>query len=338
MNPTIILRKTAYYSILSLTALLASYLIFALQPAGGPDIPAREVLIDKGIGFTEVAHFLERESLIRSARAFRWYGLISGSAHLLKPGYYSLTSSDGAIKILETLVSGPSDVTVKIIEGATLADIDVQLFAASIIPSGAIKKFSVTVLSKDYPFLRNTRSLEGFLFPDTYKFATHSDAEAVVRKILDTFVAKALPQLEVSGGKDFYTNLKIASLIEREVPEVADDRAIVSGIIARRLRINMGLQIDAAILYAKCRGLLLSCASLKLTRSDFDIDSPYNTYRYRGLPPTPIGNPGADAIFAALHPQKTDYLFYLSDPKTGKTIFSKDFDEHMDKRAKYLGI
>lgn len=330
-------KKTAYYSILSLTGLLISYLVFALQPVGGTDIPAREVLIDKGVGFTETANFLEREGLIRSARAFRWYGLLSGSAHLLKPGYYSLTPSEGAVKILETLVSGPQDVTVKIIEGSTLADIDVQLFAAGVTSSGVIKNFPIAGLRRDYQFLKNVRTLEGFLFPDTYKFAPHSDAESAIRKMLDTFSARVAPDFKISDS-NFYKNLIIASLIEREVPEVADDRAIVSGIIARRLRIDMGLQIDATVLYAKCRGLLLSCASLKLVRSDFEINSPYNTYLYRGLPPTPIGNPGLRAIFAASHPQKTDYLFYLSDPKTGKTIFSKDFDEHMDKRAKYLGI
>jgi UPF0755 protein len=323
--------------LLAALSLFLAYFIYALTPVSAEEVLVVEIKINKGDELAPIIDSLERRGIIRSARAFKWYAVLSGGAHLLKPGYYRVTSAEGAVAIFEKFVRGPEDLTVPVIEGATLLDIDSQLGKLGIIPAGSFKNLLPKDFAADYPFLANAKSFEGFLLPDTYRFAIHSDTREVLKKFLDNFRAKALPVL-ASSPKDIYKNLIIASLIEKEVPDQKNDRALVSGIIARRFAIGMGLQIDATVVYAKCGHRLLTCPSLRLRREDFSDPSPYNTYVHRGLPPTPISNPSISAIIAAMNPKKTDYLFYLSDPKTQRTIFSRDFDEHNDNRAKYLGL
>ena len=122
--------------------------------------------------------------------------------------------------------------------------------------------------------------------------------------------------------------ITIASLIEKEVASDSD-RALVSGILWKRMKLNIPLQVDATVLYARPKRIG------KVTLADTKINSPYNTYRYTGLPPAPIANPGLSAIRAALYPKKSPYLYYLSTPD-GKTIFSKTREEHNRAKAKYL--
>jgi UPF0755 protein len=121
--------------------------------------------------------------------------------------------------------------------------------------------------------------------------------------------------------------------LEKEVPDF-EEQKIAAGIFLKRMDVGMALQADATVIYAKCSGKFAGCASL--TRLDFKIDSPYNTYFYAGLPPAPISNPSAKTIEAASKAEKSDYWYYLSDPETQKTIFSKTLEEHNDNRASYL--
>lgn len=296
----------------------------------------REFEVQKGAELGAIARALENVQLIRSAWSFKTYAIISGGAHTIKPGSYILRASDNAIAILEQLSQGPMASAVRIIEGDTVGDIDWRLASVGVTPRGAIIGEIPKNFIKAYPWLAKKKSLEGFLFPDTYYFAPKSDPKKVVRKMLDNFAQKAWPLLSAKGDA-WYDELNIAAMIEKEIPhDRPEDRVIVSGIIAHRLEIGMGLQIDATILYAKCDGAPRNCIDAQLRRADFAIDSPYNTYIHAGLPPTPIGNPGEDAIKAALAPPKTDYLYYLSNPKTNETIFSKTFEEHDTQRAKYL--
>ena len=224
----------------------------------------------------------------------------------------------------------------RILEGDTVGDIDWRLAKADITPSGAIVQEPIKNFVTEYPWLAGKKNLEGFLFPDTYYFTLKSEPRTVVRKMLDNFARKAWPQLSAKGSA-WYNYVTIASLVEKEIPhDKPGDQAVVAGIIAHRLALGMGLQIDATVLYAKCNGAPRNCIDAPLRREDFAIDSLYNTYQHAGLPPTPIGNPGAQAIASALTPTKTEYLYYLSRPKTSETIFSMTFDEHDTARAKYL--
>ena len=153
-----------------------------------------------------------------------------------------------------------------------------------------------------------SRDLEGYLFPDTYEFFVPSSPEVVKAKIEENFnrrVRAVLPQgISEAGLKEVLIK---ASLIEREVPD-SSERKVVAGIMEKRLAANIPLQMDVLP----------------------------ETYRYTGLPPRPIANPGIDAIISAMNPQESPYWYYLSDPATKKTIFSKTLDEHNANIVKYL--
>jgi len=167
--------------------------------------------------------------------------------------------------------------------------------------------------------------LEGYVFPDTYEFFVPSSAKSVLRRVADNFDNKVLPV--VPTGTNLDDVIKVASIVEKEVTS-PEDRRIVAGIIWKRLRNHYPLQVDAELCYV----MPAPCTFSKGVRG---IDTPYNTYTYAGLPPTPISNPGLDAIIAALHPQDSPYWFYLST-KSGKTVFSVNLDEHQANIVKYL--
>lgn len=179
--------------------------------------------------------------------------------------------------------------------------------------------------------------LEGYLFPDTYEFFAGSKAVAVARRMGENFDTKALPSFakavedrsSILPSRNLNDIIKVASLIEKEVPG-SDDRRIVAGIIWKRLRNRFPIQVDSAICYVKPE------PCYPVTKDDFAVDSPYNTYMYKGLPPTPISNPGLDAIIAAMSPKESPYWFYLTEPKKGRTIFSIDLDEHNKNVYRYL--
>lgn len=297
--------------------MLANFLYFLSPVSAAEDLISFRVV--RGEGLEEVSARLKAENLIRSKTAFKIYAFISSSAHQLKPGDYFLNLSLSAPRIIKNLTEGPvEDITITIIEGQTVKDIDGLLSAVGILKPGELLAYRP----------KDQKSLEGYLFPDTYRFFPNSPIEDVVKKFLDNFEKKARPLLMEDGGREA---LIMASLIEKEIP-LFDDRVLVSGILWKRLAAGMGLQVDAAICYAK----LKSSIGCRLAKADFAIDSSYNTYKYAGLPPTPIGNPSLSAINAARNPKNSEYWYYLSDPKTKKTIFSRTLEEHNEKRAKYL--
>ncbi len=251
-------------------------------------------IVEKGDGVREIAKSLEESGLIKSPAAFLVYGAVSGSADKLKAGAYDLSPAMNVFHIVDALRRGPKeDLTIRVGEGDTLAEIEAELVKLKIIKPKALSKFP-------------GKSLEGFLFPDTYRFFPNSSIEDVVKKFMTNFYKQAVPALKDSP-RDFYETLIIASILEKEVP-FHDDRRLVAGVLYKRLKIGMALQVDAY---------------------------PW-TYEHAGLPPKPISNPGLDAIRAAANPIASDYLYYLSDPVTKKTIFSKTFDEHVANKFKYL--
>ena len=296
---------------------------FSAQPA--------QVRIDRGDSLTAIASHLKETGLIRSTSLFKIYSLITGAAHRFKPGIYSFYGNEGLARIITTLMKGPSLVEVVVTEGLTLKDIDHKLSELAVIKKGELINYFLK--GDDYWFLKDRSSLEGFLFPDTYKFSPGTDVGLVVKTMIDNFDAKAAPLL--SKKNDWYNILILASLLEKEV-SLSQDRLLVADILQRRLKIGMPLQVDATVTYLKCDGEYLFCNNRQLIKSDFKIDSPYNSYLYKGLPPSPIANPGLAAISAVLNPKKNSYLFYLTDPRTKKTVFSKTFDDHDDQRAKHL--
>jgi len=191
---------------------------------------------------------------------------------------------------------------------------------------------------RDGETLLNYNNIEGYLYPDTYRFYEGSTALVIKNKFLENFQNKAEPILK-EDINNFDINLIIASIIEKEVPDY-EDRKIVAGLIKKRLSINMLLQLDATLCYIKLyRDFSVDLegeSCYPITKSDKEIDSQYNTYLYKGLPPAPISNPGSEALQAVIEAKKSPYWFYLNDPKTGKTIFSRTLEEHNSNRYKYL--
>jgi len=174
-------------------------------------------------------------------------------------------------------------------------------------------------------------SLEGYLFPDTYYFSQDSTALGIVKKILNNTESRIDEKLRAEIEKQQKTIFEIitmASIVEREVSS-EEDRALVSGLFWNRLSVGQALQSDATLSY------IFNDKNDAHSLTQTKIDSPYNTYANRGLPIGPVSNPGLSAIKATIYPKDSQYNYFLSDPKTGKTIFSKTFPEHVENKFKY---
>lgn len=289
------------------------------------------IQILKGDGIKEIVDELYSKNVIRSKVFFKFYSIVSASAGKFKSGFYEIALPLTAPELMNLLVAGPKEVSVVISPGMALKEIDQKLAEFHVINKNDLIDF------RDYKDRlkkitgQDVDSMEGFLFPDTYRFYQGSGVDAAVNKILDNFENKALTYFK--EGDNILNILTIASFLEKEIPEYGD-RQIVAAILKKRLSIGMPLQIDATIIYVKCGGAYLNCPPLDL--KDYKINSPFNTYLNTGLTPTPVSNPSLDAIKAAIDYKDKGYLYYLSDPKTKKTIFSKNLDEHNYWRAIYL--
>src|SRR3989344_8098212 len=176
--------------ILSLSIALFFFLLSSVS--SGPDYRAFDVR--SGMGFADIANELHKRGFIRSPRIFMVYGALSGAAHQLKPGSYLLSSGSSTPSILNIIEKGPTtDVDITFPEGMTLKDMDSVLAAREILPAGSIVRIPLKELKAKYPFLENAKNLEGFLFPDTYRFYQNGESLKAVEKILNNFALKAQP-------------------------------------------------------------------------------------------------------------------------------------------------
>ena len=189
---------------------------------------------------------------------------------------------------------------------------------------------SAKIFSKE-DFIKIAQKEEGYLFPDTYRFYKDAKPEDIIVRMKENFNKKVTPEIlkEIEKSKRPLGEIIImASMLEEEVRST-EDRQLVAGILWKRLDRDMGLNVDATL------GYILGKESLELTVEDLTIDSFYNTYRYRGLPPTPISNPGLDTILAATNPTPSKYFYYLTD-KEGKARYAVTLEEHALNKRKYL--
>lgn len=317
-------KKLIACAVLTAGALLFFYFALVLRPVAG-EAELVEFRVRSGDGFGEISERLTGDGLVRSKFAFRAVSLVSGAAPRLKPGEYLLSAASSTLEIVSQLVGGASrEVEVRIPDGASLYQIDRVLSDAGVLPEGEFLGYVFSLPDNQ----------EGKLFPDTYRFFLESSPEEAFRKLHDNFRDKALPVLE-RAPQELEENLILASLVEKEVPDY-EERRVVAGILIKRLRAGIPLQVDATVCYVKQRlnGNYVPC--YPLTESDLKISSPYNTYLNKGLPPGPIGSPELEAINAAMDPVDSPYWFYLSDPETHKTIFAGTLEEHAANRARYL--
>ncbi len=277
-------------------------------------------LIQQGEGVNEISRALYDANLIRSKFVFETYVWLLRGEGKIVAGEYDLSKNFNIINITSRLFRGPEkprDRSITIIEGWSRRDIAEYLEKEGLV-SGA-------------EFLEKTKELEGYLFPDTYRVFRDVNTEEIIEKMLDNFHKKMNEELlsEIKNqGKTIEEILTIASIIEAEV-RTNKDRKEVADIFWKRLKIGMPLQSDATI------NFVTQSRRSRSSLEDLQVDSPYNTYKYAGLPPGPINNPSLDAILAAIFPTSNVYYYFLTD-KEGKVYYARNLDEHNLNRVKYL--
>lgn len=281
---------------------------------------SRRFEIKEGQTVKQVTRELSDRGLIKSSFWFRTFVWLKGAESKFIAGNLSLPDKVNTRQLLALITKGAwrevKNLTIP--EGWTIRDIAIYLE-----DNGLWQQEELTELAG--------LPLEGYLFPDTYQIYANAKIGDLINKMLSNFERKVTPEMRSEierQGKDFYDILIMASIIEAEVPHEAD-RAVVSDIFWSRLEQGVALQSDATLKY------IIGGKRPALTSEELKMDSPYNTYKYKGLPPTPIGNPGLSAIKAAIYPAKTDYFYFLSTLE-GQTIFSKTLVEHNRAKALYL--
>lgn len=282
--------------------------------------PGSRVVIKQGVSLGEVSLLLQEQNFIRSRVLFEFCAITIGGDKRIMAGEYLFKEPVGACAIAARITGGVFGVPATRIT----------------IPEGLSNKEAAVIFAKSLPkfdsvaFATSSRAQEGFLFPDTYFFSPHATAADVIGLMRENFDRKIKPlSLDIEkSGHSLRDIVIMASILEKEVA-TDDDRAFVSGILWRRISQGMPLQVDAPFMY------LLNKKSSELTYSDLQLNSPYNTYRNKGLPVGPINNPGISSIQAALSPKASSFLYYLSDAN-GITHYAKTFDEHKANKIKYL--
>lgn len=313
------------------------YRHFANAPLNKKATEQTEIIIPAGTGAKQIAKLMREKGLIRSEWGFLMQEYLLGAKGKLKAGIYRFSQSESGAKIIARLKAGdilPQDNKITLPEGLTLKEIAVKLDEAGIV-SATDFTFDARVekYRSKFEFLTDVPNgtLEGYLFPDTYKFFKNTSSDEVISRMLERFDEQfkiASKETSGLGAHKLHEIVTMASIIEREV-RTPEDRRIVSGILWSRIEHGVALAADATIRYA------LNNWSKPLTIADLKINSPYNSRTNAGLPPGPIGNPGLDTLKASMDPTETDYFYYLS-AKDGKTIFSKTLEEHNANVQKYL--
>jgi len=333
-------KKGKIFLFLLALLLAASYFYYWYSlniPVSG-DKQIKNFIVDAGWGSAKISQELKKNGLIRNPLIFQFYAWKNGISSRLQDGEYFLSQNLNLKEIAQILSRGAGatkEITLTFIEGWNNNEIAFYLEQKGI--AKPVDFLAVVQKKADwwdnYDFL-NSRpkfaDLEGYLFPDTYRFYRDSSISDIAKKLLDNFGEKLTFDLREEikrQNKTIHEILTVASIIEKEV-STDSDRKIVADIFYKRLRAGMPLQADSTVNYATGKGVTRASAG------DIKIDSPYNTYKYKGLPPGPICNPGMSAILAAIYPTKNDYWYFLTAPD-GKVIYSKTHDEHVKAKAKY---
>ncbi|MSU73694.1 endolytic transglycosylase MltG [Candidatus Kaiserbacteria bacterium] len=312
-------RRTVI-TLLFLGALATFLYVAVIQPPD--DFPLNElVAVPEGESLAEVAQTLEQNNVVRSGLALRVVVKLLGNERNVHAGDYLFKEPQDIFSVAHTLAIGAyglEPTRVRVHEGAMTKEMAV-LFDRQ------FERFNAD------NFLAQTKLQEGYLFPDTYFFLPNITEDTVIqamRQNFDTQIAPLLPHI-ASSTHSLSDIVVMASIIEREAHNSVDRRRI-SGVLWNRLARNMLLQVDVTFLYTIRKG------TYQITMKDLMTDSPYNTYKNKGLPPTAIGSPSLDSLKAAVDPINGDYLYYLAD-RSGVTYFSKTYAEHLRKKNLYIG-
>lgn len=286
------------------------------------------VSVDRGQSLVSISRELQKEGVIDSPVLFRMLVKMRGAENTIPAGFYQFSDGKKREKIslnevarrLATGDLGFKAIKLTIPEGTNTMEL-------------AAKVHNEIPLIDQAEFASTSRAYEGYLFPDTYFFMPYATSGEVITKMQATFNQKVLQNENfnsavASSGHSLSHIVKMASILEDEV-RTLDDRKIVSDLLWRRIKNGMALQVDSTFSYINQK------TSAELTKNDLKIDSLYNTYKYRGLPPTPISNPGLETLMAAAQPTPNNYVYFLND-NDGISHFSKTYAEHLRLKNQYL--
>jgi UPF0755 protein len=294
-----------------------------------------EVVVEvvEGQTLADIGGTLKEEGVVASVQAFVNAAAGSDQARTIGPGFYTLAERMSAQSALATMLDPEARLVTRVTlpEGLRLDQVVTRLSKASDIPKA---RFRAALRDGDALGLPKWAkgNAEGFLFPATYEFPPKTSARAMVKAMVDRYneTAAALDFQAAAGRTGFTAHdvMVIASLVQAEGHP--DDYAKVSRVVYNRLDEGMPLQLDATVNYA------LRSSEINLSPQQIDTDSPYNTYRNTGLPPTPINQPGEAAMAAALEPEDGDWLYFVSvNPDTGRTKFTGDYNEFLQFKAEF---
>lgn len=287
--------------------------------------------VQEGDTFYGIIDALNDENLINGIPFIKGYIMISGIDVEVKPGIHNVEKNISLKELIEKLNEEDKNYNMFTVpEGYTVEDIAKKLDDENIVSKEefikAVEDYDLPTYVKSDP--NKKYNLEGYLFPDTYTLRLEFTVEDIIKIMLDRFeVAIATASDETNkeiNSEDIEEIITIASIIEREAV-LSEERKIISSVIQNRVKSDMMLQIDATVIYSLGKHVEI------VSYDNLEVDSPYNTYKYYGLPIGPISNPGLESIIAAIEPDETDYLFYVLKDDNSH-YFTNDYDEFLDKQ------
>lgn len=258
---------------------------------------------------------------------FKLYLKYKNGGRNIKAGYYEINGSYNIRELIDILESGKSKMfKFTIIEGSTVKNV----FDKLVLENRADRENLNLVLkeiSSTFPYPTPNGNFEGYFYPETYLIPEKSSEKYIIETFLKEFLKK-FPEEKYSDKKDFYQKLILASIIEREAA-VEHEKPIMASVFYNRIEKNMNLAADSTV------NFVFNYEKKRIFYKDLEVDSPYNTYKYKGLPPAPIANPTVSSVEAVYNPAKTDYLFFVTKGG-GEHFFSKTYREHIDFQNKQI--
>jgi len=331
------MKKIKLLLLLILLTLIVLVLFFAysiLTPISTEDKLVYFV-IEPGQGFNQISNNLKAAGLVENQLIFETYVWLIDREDAFIAGEHQLNKKMTSRQLVRTLTSGStvdSEIKITILEGWRCDQIGEYLASRGLATKEEfLAAIALERWQADYDFLADveTDKVEGFLFPDTYRVFADASVDQIIAKMLANFDQRLGDDLlaEIDRqGKTVFEIVNLASIVQKESP--IDDMPMVADVFLKRLEAGIGLQSDATINY------ITGKKDLRPTLADLEIDSPYNTYKYRGLPPGPIASPGLAAIKAVVYPQANDYYYFLNSD--GQTYFARTYQEHLENISRYL--
>lgn len=305
-----------------------------------PASPARHAVADviripEGATARDIGMLLEEQGIIRRAEYFERFATLLGVQDKLKAGHYELSPGMNLLTVLAHLQRGEvATVRVTVPEGLNVREISALLADRGLVDRETFLELALhgrDVVADLLPFPLPIESLEGYLYPDTYFFPSYIGEEEIIRRMVVRFLQTAYPLIEEAERQGTarlspHELVTLASIVEKEAM-VDRERPLIAGVFYNRLAVGQRLQSDPTVQYVMAR------PRARLYSQDLAIDSPYNTYRYGGLPPGPIASPGLRSIRAVLEPEDTPYMYFVARGD-GTHVFSRTFQEHVQARRR----